>query len=392
MKNRIALIYDRANTAYGGAEQVLLAIQKIYPEATLFSSVYNPQKAKWTKKFKQVKTSFLQKIPFASNFYRYLVALMPLAFENLDLSTYEIVISVTSAEAKGVITRRDQLHLCYLLSPPRYLYHYQEQYLHQNHLLRLPLINSLTKSLLSYLKKWDQSAIFRPDLIIPIAQIVKKRAEKYYPHIDLAPVIYPPINTTLIKNFPSQDKPMIKGNYLLLVGRLVPYKNIAAAILACQQSQKKLVIVGAGPEEKRLKKLSKKLNSSQIIFKKYLDEQSLANLYQHCQAVLSPGLDDFSLVALEANLFGKPVIINRLAGAAELIKNEIHGLHLPYTTKDSEETIAANLIKSIKKLEHLRFEPASLRKNALKYDTNEFVLNFGSAVNKAYQAKKEGKL
>lgn len=387
MKSRIALIYDRVNTAYGGAEQVLLAIQALYPEITLFTSVYDPKKAKWAKKFTKIQASFLQKIPFTSRLHRYLAALMPFAFESLDLSTYDIVISVTSAEAKGVITRRDQLHLCYLLSPPRYLYHYQDEYLKQNRLLQLPIINFFAKSALNYLKKWDQAAIYRPDLIIPIAKIVKERAKKYYPKIDIEKVIYPPIDSSLAK-YKNNDSAIIEGKYLLLVSRLVPYKNIAPAILACQKLGQKLVIVGEGPEENNLKNLA----NQSTIFKKQLSKSALANLYQHCQAVLSPGLDDFGIVALEANLFGKPVIINQLAGAAELITNQVHGLHLSYKTADLTETITANLVKSIQKLNKISFDVEILRKNALKYDTNEFGSDFNDALQKAYQAKKEGKL
>lgn len=388
MKSRLALIYDRANTAYGGAEQVLLAIQKIYPDITLFSSVYDPQKAKWTKKFNQVQTSFLQKIPLTSKLHRYLAALMPFAFESLDLSAFNIIISVTSAEAKGVITRSDQLHLCYLLSPPRYLYHYQEEYLKQDRFLRLPFINFLAKLALNYLKKWDQIAISRPDLIIPIAQIVKTRAKKYYPQVKLENVIYPPIDTNLITHLDKNSPAIIRGDYLLLVSRLVPYKNIAPAILACQKLGKKLLIVGEGPEEKNLKSLANQLT----LFKKQLSKKELANLYQHCQAVLSPGLDDFGIVALEANLFGKPVVINQLAGAAELITNRVHGLHLSYRTTDSTTKIVSNLVESIQKLKKIHFDVETLRKNALKYDTNEFSSNFDSALQKAYQAKIEGKL
>lgn len=387
MKSRIALIYDRANTAYGGAEQVLLAIRALYPELTFFTSVYDPKKAKWAKKFTKIKTSFLQKIPFTTKLHRYLAALMPLAFESLDLSSYDIVISITSAEAKGVITRRDQLHLCYLLSPPRYLYHYQNEYLKQNRLLRLPIINFFAKKALNYLKKWDQIAIHRPDLIIPIAQVVKERAKKYYPKVNIEKVIYPPIDTSLAQ-YKNNDPAIIEGKYLLLVSRLVPYKNIAPAILACQKLEQKLVIVGEGPNENNLKNLANKAT----VFKKCLNRQELANLYQHCQAVLSPGLDDFGIVALEANLFGQPVIINQLAGAAELITDQVHGLHLPYTVTDSIEDIAANLVKSIRALSRIRFDVEILRKNALKYDTNKFGSDFDRALQKAYQAKKEGRL
>lgn len=386
MKARIALVYDRINTNYGGAEQVVSILKNFYPNAVIHTSLYDKKIATWANGY-LIKTSFLQKIPFAKNFHRYLAALMPFAFESMNLSKYDIIISITSAEAKGVISRRDQLHLCYLLSPPRYLYHYQDEYLKQNKYLKLPIINSLAKKALNYLKNWDQTAIYRPDLIIPIANIVKKRAEKYYPELQLENVIYPPVNSSLL-GFKNKRKAIIEGQYLLLVSRLVPYKNIAPAILACQKMRLKLVVVGEGPEENRLKGMADKL----IVFKKRISPEKLANLYQNCRAVLSPGLDDFGLAALEANLFGKAIVINQLSGAAELIKNEVHGIHLPYKEGDQIKTIANNLVESIKKLEKTEFDAKVLSKNALKYDTNRFVSSFNNALEQAYKAKKEGKL
>lgn len=383
MTSKIALVYDRVNTVYGGAEQVLLALQKLYPQAVLFTSVYDKKKAKWAENF-LVKTSFLQKIPLAKNFHRYLAFLMPLAFEGLDLSAFDIVISVTSAEAKGVITRRDQLHFCYLLTPPRYLYHYKTEYLKKNRYLNLPLIKNLAHFLLNYLEKWDQIAMFRPDVVVPIAEVVKKRAQKFYQNLQLGPVIYPPIDSSLKKTKTNKEE----NDYYLLVSRLVPYKNVESAILACKALDKKLIIVGEGPEEKSLKRIA----NSSIKFKKNLNKLELAKLYQSCRAVLSPGLDDFGIVALEGNLFGKPVIINRLAGASELIKDQIHGLHLEYKLGDSKEIIASNLIKSILKLEKIKFDWRSLCQNALEYDTNSFVQSFDQALQKAYKAKIEGKL
>lgn len=383
MTSKIAIVYDRVNTIYGGAEQVLLALQKLYPQAVLFTSVYDKKKAKWAKNF-LVKTSFLQKIPLAKNLHRYLAFLMPLAFESLDLSAFDIVISVTSAEAKGVITRRDQLHFCYLLTPPRYLYHYKTEYLKKNRYLNLPLIKNLAHFLLNYLEKWDQIAMLRPDVVVPIAEVVKKRAQKFYTNLKLNPVIYPPIDSSLKKIKENKEE----NDYYLLVSRLVPYKNVDSAILACKTLDKKLIIVGEGPEEKSLKKIA----NSSIKFKKNLNKLELAKLYQNCRAVLSPGLDDFGIAALEGNLFGKPVIINHLAGASELIKNQIHGLHLEYKLGDSKEIIASNLIKSILKLEKIKFDWQSLCQNALEYDTNSFVQSFDQALQKAYKAKIEGKL
>lgn len=379
---KIALIYDRVTVTHGGAEQVLLALQTIYPQATLFTSVYDAKKAGWAKKFKVI-TSFIQRIPYANRMHRSLALLMPFAFESLDLSDYDIIISVTSAEAKGVITKREQLHFCYLLSPPRYLYHYQAAYLQKSPFLRLPIIKQFAQASLGYLRAWDQQAIFRPDKVVPIAAIVKKRAKTNYPTISLEKVIYPPINTDLL----SYRKPNPKsGNFYLLVARLVPYKHVDAAILACQQLGSKLVIVGDGPDYGYLRNIARR----DVIFRRTLSNQELATLYATCRAVLSPGLDDFGISALEANLFGKAVIINQLAGAAEIIVHGKHGLHMPYQEGDAPETIAQNLVSSMQTLSKLRVTPKQLEQNARKYGTNKFARTFDQAVQAAYRAKEEG--
>src|SRR5258708_2622600 len=165
---KVALVYDRVNTHYGGAENVLLALHQIYPSAPLYTSVYNPQTATWAKVF-DVRTSFLQKFPFAKKFHRLYVALMPLAFESFDLSEFDIVISISSAEAKGVLTKPNQLHVCYLLTPTRYLWSHAEEY--QKDWLTGP-IRAL---IFNYLRWWDQSAALRPDIFIPISQLVAER-------------------------------------------------------------------------------------------------------------------------------------------------------------------------------------------------------------------------
>jgi glycosyltransferase involved in cell wall biosynthesis len=385
----IALVYDRATVTYGGAEQVVLALQQAYPQAIFYTSLFDQRKARWVNK-QAVRTTFLQQLPFAKYLHRYLAALMPFAFESLNLSTFDIIISVTSAEAKGVITNRKQLHICYLLSPPRYLYHYHNQYLQQNFLLKLPIIKQCAALALTYLRNWDQQAIFRPDLLIPIAKVVKKRAATYYPQAKTEPVIYPPLQTSWDMTLPIradlQDLEK-QAPYYLLVARLVPYKHVDAAIRACQKLGKPLRIVGDGPEALRLHQIADK---KYITFYKELNQTELAMLYMHATAVLSPGLDDFSLTALEANLFGKPVVINQLAGAAEIIKHGKHGLHCRYALGNDLETYSHHLQDSLELLAHTHFDPKQLEQNARKYGTNEFVRQFRQAVDKAYQAKLEG--
>lgn len=369
-KPAVAIVYDRVNTPYGGAEQVLLALHQLYPTAPLFTAVYDPKKAKWATVFPQVIVSDLNKIPFFNQLHRWIPFLMPLAFESFDLEAYDIIISVTSAEAKGVMTKPAQLHLCYLLTPPRYLYQGREHSLQSHWLFKIPPIKWLAKLLLNYLTWWDQQAILRPDLIVPISQRVTQRIRTYYPTIKPAAVIYPPVAPALTKAVPLP----IPQDFFLINSRLVSYKHLDQAILACAELDQNLVIVGSGPEKNNLEKLVKQLNkTNQIIFYQNINPEQLAYLYQHCQALLMPGEEDFGLVALEANSYGKPVLINSKSGAAECIDHTLHGCHI------SQEK-AENIKQSLELFTKTNFESTRLLKNMKKYDTNTFVNKFDQLV------------
>ena len=396
---KIAIVYDRVNTSFGGAEKVLLALHQLYPQADLFTSVYHSRKAQWAEVF-TVKTSFLQKIPCAKRWHRLFAVFMPLAFESLDLREYQIIISVSSAEAKGVITRSDQLHFSYLLTPPRYLYHYQENYLQKSNLLRWPIIKPLAKKALNYLKKWDHLAIHRPDLIVPISQSVARRIHKYY-HLDNQPVIYPPVDVKTFQSLMAKNpvKNKEQPSYYLVVSRLVPYKNIDLAIKACIKLDRQLIIVGDGPDYKQLKKLSQQLlleknkktaNFKQIIFQKRVSDAQLSQLYAHAQALLMPGIDDFGIVALEANLHALPVIIHQHSGASELLVDGEHALHLNYPEimrEEQSEQYVAELCQKMQILEATDFDLEILTKNAIKYDTSHFLRRFNRQLETAYRKK-----
>jgi len=373
---KIALIYDRVNTPYGGAEKVLLALHQIFPNAPLYTSVYDPNKAKWAQVFKIIP-SFLQKIPFAKNNHRLLVALMPLAFESFNLKDYDIVISITSAEAKGVITNPKQLHICYLLTPTRYLYSHKQEYLNSKKMLNIWPISLLSKKIFNYLKWWDQIAANRPDVIIPISKLVQQRCQNYY-HRDTEAVIYPPVKIENILN----SQPNLK--YYLVVSRLVSYKQIDLAIQACLKLGRNLLIVGDGPEKLKLMKLVDKHKNKlknqgkYIIFLGHQSKERVAKLYNNCIALLMPGEEDFGITALEANAHGKPVLINMKSGAAQLIENKKHGLHLGKNN-------VTELTKKMQRLEKIQFDINILRQNAHKYGTSNFMRKFVNQVNQLWQ-------
>ena len=181
---KVALVYDRVNK-WGGAERVLLAFHKLFPEATLYTSVYNPKNAPWAKAF-AIKTSFLQSFPYASSSHEFYPFLMPLAFENFSFDEYDLVISVTSEAAKGIMTKPKTMHICYCLTPTRYLWSGYSDYF-DNSFFRFA-----TKPVISYLRSWDMVASQRPDMYIAISKEVKERIKKYYGRE--SEVIYPPVD------------------------------------------------------------------------------------------------------------------------------------------------------------------------------------------------------
>ncbi|MBU0618855.1 glycosyltransferase [Patescibacteria group bacterium] len=313
---KVALVYDRV-TKWGGVERVLLALHQLWPEAPLFTAVYRPQTASWAEVF-QIKTSFLQHWPLAKSHHEFYPWLTPLAFESFNFDKYDVVISVTSAEAKAIITKPATLHICYCLTPTRYLWSHQKRYFKRPGLAGFSQLGRQVFKLLSPpMRSWDKLAAQRPDVYLAISKVVQQRIKKYY-HRN-SRVIYPGIDS---KQFSTKRYSLNVKPYFLIVSRLVPYKNIDLAIKTCNQLKTNLKIIGVGREEKYLKGLA----GPTIQFLGQLGEQELIAYYQNCQALIIPGEEDFGLVALEAQAAGKPVIALAAGGAKETIISEQTGL------------------------------------------------------------------
>lgn len=382
----VAFVYDKATTPYGGAEQVIKSLHSIFPNAPLFTSVFNKNALNWAKGM-EIQPSFLQKLPYFKNHPQLLAVLMPMAFESLNLDNYDLIISVTSGEAKGVITKPHQLHLCYLLTPPRYIYSHRLEYLDAQLITRLPILRQIAHALLDYLRWWDQAAVHRPDFIVPISELVKSRAATYYSRPSEA-VLYPPVPE--ISESKKEIGSLPISEFYLCASRLVRYKRIDLAIKAALYLHKKLVIVGTGNQQKALIKLAGKraavrrqdetltkffhrTTDKNILFVGKTTNSNLLQLMQHTRALLMPGIEDFGITALQANLYGKPVILHQKSGAAELIENQVHGLHL-------EEESESALIAAIKKLEVTSLNSNRLIKNAQRFKTQSFTTQFSKKV------------
>jgi glycosyltransferase involved in cell wall biosynthesis len=356
---KVALVYDRVNKI-GGAEKVLMAIHDLWPKAPLFTGVYNKKSAKWADGW-EIRTSFVQKLPFSKSNHEWYFWLMPMAFETFNFDEFDVVISVTSAEAKGIITKPETLHVSYILTPTRYLWSHEKLYLKTNPLGEMG--KWLLMPMIKWMKKWDEIAARRPDLLVPISNTVKKRIRKFY-KMNTEAVIYPPVDFGF---YQKKRKPIIKSGYYLTVARQVPSKRVDLAIKAFNRLEEKLVVVGSGIEENRLRRIANK----NIMFAGQVSDDELAAYYQHCRAVILPQEEDFGIVALEAMSSGKPVIAYNKGGAAETVIDGKTGLLFAGQREVS-------IIEAIEKFKKKRFSKQELFERALEFETKRFKKQFKS--------------
>lgn len=374
---QIALVYDRVNTPYGGAEHVLEALHELFPEAPLFTSVYDPTRAQWAKAF-HVTPSWVQRLPFAKRFHRHYVGCMPLAFESFDLDDYEIVISVTSAEAKGILTKPHQLHLCYLLTPTRYLWSHPDEY-RQSRLFEL-----IKRPIFTYLKWWDRAAALRPDVYLPISKLVAQRCLLYYKR-EARPALYPPVEQpkTPMTSLALPDElvdAQIEAGYYLVVARLVGYKKVERAVQACAQLRRPLVIIGDGPEYSRTASLISTLGTqAKMKLIRSVQSTGLAAYYKNCFAFLAPGEEDFGIAPLEANTYGKPCMLHHKSGAAEISEHAVASIHIH---ESSIEAVKAG----IRQLEQHHWDSKRIAQTALQYNTKHFQKRFRAQVLQEWEA------
>lgn len=363
---KLALVYDRLNKV-GGAEQVLTSISEIWPKSDWYTSLYVPENTSFAKKW-NVQASFLNKLTFLKKRHEVIPFLMPFAFESFDFSKYDIVISVSSSEAKGIITKPETLHINYCLTPTRYLWSHRDDYINSN---QFGIIQKLTKpiirKLLNVLSKWDLVAATRPDKMITISKHVKNRTQKYY-NRDTS-IIYPPVDITKSGN--TNYKPR-ETNYYLVVSRLVPYKRIDLLVHAFNKINKTLIIVGSGVELRKLKKIANK----NIVFKGYLSDSEIAGYYNHCKAFLQANEEDFGIAMVEAQAAGKPVIAYNRGGATEIVTEE-SGILFP------KQTISA-IIDAVDSFELARIKPSKCRANAKRFARNKFKIDFKKEVEEAW--------
>jgi glycosyltransferase involved in cell wall biosynthesis len=304
---KVACVYDWFDSS-GGAERMLPVIAKIFPQADWYSSVVKENKTLGLK----ITPSFIQKIPLVRSHRLLSLPLYPFAFESFDFTGYDLVLSITSSFAKGVITRPETPHICYMLTPTRFLWSAEDDYIS-------PTSRKIFKPLIEHLKKWDYIASQRPDKYIAISKEVSKRIMKTYNQT--SSVIYPPFPVKhwehQLRHTSPPSTPLADG-YYIIVSRLQQYKKVDLAIKAFNKMpQRQLVIVGQGPEKHKLESMAK----DNIHFIEAHSDAQLAFLYGHAKAFLMPQIEDFGYTSLEAQLCSCPVIAYNEGGATETVKH-----------------------------------------------------------------------
>ncbi|MBU1071362.1 glycosyltransferase [Patescibacteria group bacterium] len=365
---KVALVYDQVNK-FGGAERLLLALHKIYPQAPIYTLVHSPKSASWASSFKVIPSPINIFKPLRTR-HQWLSPIAPMMFETFNLNKFDVVISITRDNAKAIITKPETLHICYCLTPTRYLWGKIKEY---NQDIKMKLIPNFVKK---YFQSVDLLISKRPDRYIAISKEVKNRIKTYYNQD--SDVVYPPIED----KFYSKSRPnsLNKRKYYLVVSRLEPYKKTNLVINTFNYLQgETLKVVGTGSQLKNLKKLAKK----NIKFLGQVSDQDLVGLYTNAKAVIFPQIEDFGLVPLEAQASGTPVIAFNNGGAMETVINNHTGLFFKHQTVSS-------LTRAIKKFESGKHQitSAKCQQNALKFTQDRFIIKFRDKVNKLWQKHK----
>jgi glycosyltransferase involved in cell wall biosynthesis len=321
-KLRIAIVHDFL-LKLGGAEKVLLELLKIFPSADVYTLLYSEEGTGNRFSEYSVFSSELQKGKNPPKGFKYLLSKFPKAIESFDLSEYNLVISLSNSFAHGVITPPSCLHICYCMSPTRYLYDWKEEYLLENNLAK-GLKGAAVRKILSDLRIWDQEIASRPDHYLAISEHVRKRIKKYY-RLD-SRILFPP--TDLSKYEPNYGLP---EDYYIIISRLSAYKKIDLAVEAFNESGDSLIIIGTGEDEKRLKSLAK----GNVEFLGWQSDEATREYLRYAKALIFPGEEDFGLTPVESMASGRPVIAYRKGGVTETVREGQDGVFFSEPTKES---------------------------------------------------------
>jgi glycosyltransferase involved in cell wall biosynthesis len=346
---RIAIVHDYF-TQLGGAEKVAEEMFRIFPRASLFSTVAFDDKMPAGLKDVPVHTSWMQLMPGIHRYYRLYFLLYPLAVRSLNLAHYDLVISSSSGYVKGVSAPRDAMHICYCHTPMRWVWNF-DGYSERESMS--PAMRVALRALTSILRQWDVGAARQPDHFIANSKVVAERIQKAYGRT--AEVIHPPID---VDRFQPSDE---VDDYYMLLSRMVSYKRLDLAVEACTRLNKKLMVVGTGPQRKYLESIA----GPSVKFLGRVRDSEVVRLASRCRALLFPGEEDFGMAPLEVAAAGRPTIAFRAGGATETIVEGSTGSFFDQQTPEA-------LMEAIEQFERQQWAPSDIRKHAEEFSVPIF--------------------
>lgn len=348
---KIAFVVSWLNQ-HGGAERVLEAAHVLYPDAPVYTSIYDPRALPDFYRSWDIRPSFLDRLPGVHRHHQLYLPFYPLAFESFDLREYDVVLSIPSAFAHGVLTPSTSRHICYCLTPARFLWQYREyvenETVGRSARLVLPL-------LISRLREWDRLAAERVDDYVAISRVVQSRIAKFYRRTSA--IIYPPVEISDFTPVP----PSQVGDYFLIVSRLVPYKRVDLAVEAFNALGLPLVIAGDGRDRARLEGMAR----PNVRFLGRVSDAERRGLMARCRAFVFPGEEDFGIAPLEANASGRPAIAFAGGGALDTIIEGANGVFF-------REATGASLAERVRTFDTSQFDPREIRAQAERFDTRVF--------------------
>ncbi|MBP1464549.1 glycosyltransferase [Candidatus Chloroploca sp. M-50] len=365
---RVAIIHDYLNQ-YGGAERVLEALCELFPGAPVYTSIYDAEAMPGHYRTWDIRTSFMQRLPGWRKYFRRYFLLYPTAFESFDFSEYDLLISSSSAYAKGVIPRPGALHICYCHTPMRFAWRTRE-YIEREEITGLQRV--LLPIGLTYVRLWDVITANRVDRFVANSYEVAGRIARYYGRS--SQVIAPPVDLP-----PYEPQPA--GDFYLAGGRLIPYKRIELIIEAFTKLRLPLKVFGDGRDRQRLQQLA----GPNIEFLGWVDEGTRCDLFARCRAFIFPGEEDFGITPLEAMAAGRPVIAYGAGGALETV---IDGVTGRFFHQQTAAAVAAAVAAS-----HADwYDQAAIRRHAEQYRRDLFLSRMRTVIDETLQDHQQQRL
>jgi glycosyltransferase involved in cell wall biosynthesis len=349
----IALVHDWL-TGMRGGEKCLEALCELYPDAPIFTLLHHPGSVSPTIESHNIRTSFVQRLPFTRDRYRNYLPLFPHAIEQFDLSGFDLVISSSHCVAKGVRTPPETVHICYCHTPMRYIWNQYDEYFGPG---RASLVTRAAMgALVGRLRAWDIRTAARPHRYIANSRNVRDRIRTLYRRD--AEVIYPPVNVAEAAASFRDD------GYFLMITAMVPYKRVDLAIQAFNRLRERLILVGTGPELPALRTMA----GPHVEFRGWTSDVEIHELLAGCRAVIFPGEEDFGIVPVEAMAHGKPVVALSRGGALETVREGGDGATGVFFDEQTPEA----LMDAVARLKASAFDPAAIRNSVAGFDKQEF--------------------